>query len=149
MLHDMHRLKYHRGVYWCTTCGLIAQHAAGKKSRAIGLVLECPGFSFRTLSPKASVDWPLARESVPTPASSSRAQVISSMVKMCQVIRVFPCLCCWFDGSRSIFRNCGKQSLVGKVLWCAPSHLLLFLARRCIQRYTMHWMWCNLHKLTM
>ena len=34
MLHESHRLRFHRGVYWCTTCRQIAQHAAGKKSRA-------------------------------------------------------------------------------------------------------------------
>ena len=65
----------HRGVYWCTSCGQIAQQAAGKKSRAIGLVNECPGYLTRAgrdvlariergLSPKASADWPLMRESV-------------------------------------------------------------------------------------
>ena len=47
MLHESHRLRFHRGVYWCTSCGQIAQHAAGKKSRAIGLVNECPGFLTR------------------------------------------------------------------------------------------------------
>ena len=36
MLHESHRLRFHRGVCWCTSCGQIAQHAAGKKSRAIG-----------------------------------------------------------------------------------------------------------------
>ena len=75
MLHESHRLRFHRGVYWCTTCGQIAQHAAGKKSRAIGLVNECPGHLTRAgrdvlartekrLSPKASADWPLMRDTV-------------------------------------------------------------------------------------
>ena len=65
-----------RGVYWCTTCGQFAQHAAGKKSRAIGSVNECPwqpdtcrsrrsGARRKgTLSPKASADWPLTRDTV-------------------------------------------------------------------------------------
>ena len=47
MLHESHRLRFYRGVYWCTTCGQIAQHAAGKKSRANGLVNECPGYLTR------------------------------------------------------------------------------------------------------
>ena len=75
MLHESYRLRFHRGVYWCTTCGQIAQHAAGKKSRAIGLVNECPGFLTRAgrdvlariergLSPKASAVWPLMRDTV-------------------------------------------------------------------------------------
>ena len=44
ILHESHRLRFHRGLYWCTTCGPIAQHAAGTKSRVIGLVNECPGY---------------------------------------------------------------------------------------------------------
>ena len=67
--------RFHRGVYWCTICGQIAQHAAGKKSRAIGLVNECPGHLTRAgrdvlariergHSPKASADWPLMRDTV-------------------------------------------------------------------------------------
>ena len=51
------------------------QHAASKKSRATGLVNECPGYLTRAgrdvlariergLSPKASTDWPLMRDSV-------------------------------------------------------------------------------------
>ena len=75
MLDESRRLRYHRGVYWCTTCGQIAQHAAGKKSRAIGLVNECPGYLTRAgrdvlariergRSPKASADWPLMRDTV-------------------------------------------------------------------------------------
>ena len=53
----------------------LAQYAAGKKSRAIGLVNECPGCLTRAgrdvlarvergLSPKASADWPLMRDTV-------------------------------------------------------------------------------------
>ena len=75
MLHESHRLRFNTGVYWCTTRGQIAQHAAGKKSRAIGLVNECPGYLTcagrdvlarieRGLSPKASADWPLMRDTV-------------------------------------------------------------------------------------
>ena len=33
MLHESHRFRFHRGVYWCTTCGQLAQHA-GKKSKS-------------------------------------------------------------------------------------------------------------------
>ena len=47
MQHESHRLRFHRGVYWCTSRGQIAQHAAGKNSRAIGLVNECPGYLTR------------------------------------------------------------------------------------------------------
>ena len=36
-LHESHQLSFHRGVYWCALCGQIAQHAAGKESRAIGV----------------------------------------------------------------------------------------------------------------
>ena len=47
MLHASQRLRFHRGVYCCTTCGKIAQYAAGKKSRAVELVNECPGYLTR------------------------------------------------------------------------------------------------------
>ena len=47
ILHESHRLRFHRGVYWCTTRGQVAQRAAGKKSRAIGLVNERPGYLTR------------------------------------------------------------------------------------------------------
>ena len=40
MPHESRRLRFHRGIYWCTSCGQIAQHVAGKKSRAFGLVNE-------------------------------------------------------------------------------------------------------------
>ena len=64
MLHESHRLRFHRGVCWCTSCG-----------RAVGLVNECPGYQARAgrdvlariergLSPKASPDWPLMRDTV-------------------------------------------------------------------------------------
>ena len=57
MLHESHRLRFH------------------KKSRAIGLVNECPGYLTRAgrhvlaciergLSPNASADWPLMRDTV-------------------------------------------------------------------------------------
>ena len=72
-LHESLQLSFHRGVYWCASCGQIAQHAAGKKSRAIGLVNECPRHLTRAgrdvfariergRSPKASADWPLMRD---------------------------------------------------------------------------------------
>ena len=32
--HQTHQLSFHRGFFWCALCGQIAQHAAGKKSRA-------------------------------------------------------------------------------------------------------------------
>ena len=74
-LHESHQLSFHRGVFWCAICGHIGQHAAGKKSRAIGLVNECPRHMTRAgrdvlariewrLSPKASADWPLMRETI-------------------------------------------------------------------------------------
>ena len=74
-LHESHRLRFHRGVYWCTTCGQIAQRAAGRKSRAVGLVNECPGYLTRAgrdvlsriekgFAPKASADRPLMRHTV-------------------------------------------------------------------------------------
>ena len=80
MLHESHRLRFHKGVYWCTTCGQIARHAAGKKSRAIGLDNECLGYLTRAgrdvlariergLSPKASAGWPLMRDTVSVNAS--------------------------------------------------------------------------------
>ena len=73
--HQTHQLSFHGGVYWCALCGQIAQHAAGKKSRAIGLVNECPRHLTRAgrdelarierrRSPKASADWPLMRETI-------------------------------------------------------------------------------------
>ena len=75
MPHESHRLRFHRGVLWCISCKQIAQHVAGKTSSAIGLVNECPGYLTRAgrdvlartergLSPKASADWPLMRDSV-------------------------------------------------------------------------------------
>ena len=75
MLHESHRLRFHRGVYWWTTYGQVAQHAAGKKSRAIGLVNDCPSYLTRSgrdvlariekgLSPKASACCLLMRGSV-------------------------------------------------------------------------------------
>ena len=75
MPHESHRLSFHRGVHWCTSCKQIAQHVAGKTSSAIGLVNECRGYLTRAgrdvlartergLSPKASADWPLMRDSV-------------------------------------------------------------------------------------
>ena len=74
-LHQSHRLKCHRDVCCCNTCGQVAQHAAEKKSGALGLVRECPGLLTlaghdvlarieRGLSPKASADWPLMRDTV-------------------------------------------------------------------------------------
>ena len=72
-LHESHQLSFHRGVFWCAISGQIAQHAAGKKSGAIGLVNECLRHMTRAgrdvlariergLSPKASADWPLMRD---------------------------------------------------------------------------------------
>ena len=47
MQHESHRLRCHRGVHRGTSCGQIAQHVAGKKSRAIRLVNECLGYLTR------------------------------------------------------------------------------------------------------
>ena len=74
-LHESHQLSFHRGVFWCAICGQIAQLAAGKKSRAICLVNDCPRHMTRAgpdvlariergHSPKASADWPLVRETI-------------------------------------------------------------------------------------
>ena len=100
MLHESHRLRFHRGVYWCTSCGQLAQHAAGKKSRAIGLVNECPGYQTRAgrdvlahiereLSPKASADW-LMRDSVSVNTDST-PNLIRVRVELKWLRCVFPC----------------------------------------------------------
>ena len=75
MIHESRQLMFHRDVYWCRACGHVAQHAAGRKSRAIGLVNECSlrltragrdvlARVERGLSPKASADWPLMRDTI-------------------------------------------------------------------------------------
>ena len=68
-LHQSHRLRFHRGVYWCNTCGQVAQQAAEKRSRVL-LDWSANALVFLTragrdvLARKASADWPLMRDTV-------------------------------------------------------------------------------------
>ena len=40
MLHESHRLRFHRGVYWCTSCGQLPNTLQARSPELLGLVNE-------------------------------------------------------------------------------------------------------------